>query len=271
MSLRRTLASLAVLLTAALLPTAASTTAATATAGTPSSELPAAQQVPAIATVGPLFHNGLNQPHSCTASVLLSPRHDLILTAAHCVAGSGAGLLFAPGYDRGATPYGVWTVNEAYVDPSWLRNQDPQHDYAILRLARQQLAGRSVGVQDLVGGGNLIALAPEPGRRLTVPAYPAGLNDRPIDCAVRDYDTGGYPSFDCAGYVGGTSGAPWLIRTPSRAVSLVAGVIGGLHQGGCVDYTSYSSAFTLDSYRLWLRASVGAPPDLLPTPGSDGC
>lgn len=266
MSLRRTLAILAVLLTAAALPTAA-----TATAGTPSAELPTAQQVPGIATVGPLFHNGLNQPHSCTASVLLSPGHDLILTAAHCVAGSGTGWRFAPGYDRGSTPYGVWTVSQAYVDPSWLRNQDPQHDYAILRLAHQQLAGRSVGVQDLVGGGNLIALAPEPGRQLTVPAYPAGINDRPIDCSVTDYDTSGYPSFDCAGYLGGTSGAPWLIRTPSRAVSLVAGVIGGLHQGGCVDYTSYSSAFSLDTYRLWLRASVGAAPDVLPVPGSDGC
>jgi V8-like Glu-specific endopeptidase len=265
MSLRRTLAALTVLLTAALLPNVAG-----ATASTPA-ELPVAQQVPGLPTVGPLFGHGLNRPHSCTASVLLSPRHDLILTAAHCVSGTGAGWQFVPGYDRGATPYGVWTVSQAYVDPSWLRNQDPQHDYAVLRLARQQLAGRSVGVQDVVGGGNVIALAPRPGQRLTVPAYPAGIDDRPIDCAVTDYDTGGYPSFDCAGYVGGTSGAPWLIATPSRAVSLVAGVIGGLHQGGCVDYTSYSSAFSPDTYRLWLRASVGAPPDMLPAAGPDGC
>jgi hypothetical protein len=104
-----------------------------------------------------------------------------------------------------------------------------------------------------------------------VPAYPAGINDQPIDCAVRAYNTGGYPSFDCAGYFGGTSGSPWLIATGNSHVSLVAGVIGGLHQGGCVDYTSYSSAFSLDTYRLWLRASLGARPDTVPPAGSDGC
>ena len=46
-------------------------------------------------------------------------------------------MLFAPGYDSGATPYGVWTTTQAYVDPSWLSRQDPQHDYAILRVAQQ--------------------------------------------------------------------------------------------------------------------------------------
>jgi V8-like Glu-specific endopeptidase len=247
-----------------------STLPTTADAATPS-QLPVAVSVPGLPTVGPLFRNGIGQQHVCTASVLQSPRRDLILTAAHCISGTGAGVVFVPGYDTGSAPFGYWVSTAAYVDPSWLARQDPQHDYAILRLARQVRQGRSVGVQDVVGGGNIIALAPLPGQLMMVPAYPAGIRDRPIDCAVTAYLTDGYPSFDCAGYVGGTSGAPWLIRTPSRAVSLVAGVIGGLHQGGCVDYTSYSSAFTLDTYRLWLRASVGAPPDLLPTPGPDGC
>jgi V8-like Glu-specific endopeptidase len=263
MAPRRALTVLAVLLLSLSLAGAAG-------ASTPR-ELPVATHVPAIATVGPLFGNGLGHDHGCTASVLLSPRHDLILTAAHCVSGSGAGMLFAPGYSSGATPYGVWTTTQAYVDPSWISRQDPQHDYAILRLAHQNRGGRQVGVQDVVGGGNLIALAPRPGQQLSVPGYPAGINDQPIDCAVRDYDTGGYPSFDCAGYFGGTSGSPWLIATGNSHLSLVAGVIGGLHQGGCVDYTSYSSAFSLDTYRLWLRASLGAKPDTVPAAGSDGC
>src|SRR5215475_272634 len=37
------------------------------------------------ATVGPLFANGTAVAHGCTASVLDSPGHNLILTAAHCV------------------------------------------------------------------------------------------------------------------------------------------------------------------------------------------
>ncbi|HJQ01013.1 MAG TPA: trypsin-like peptidase domain-containing protein [Jatrophihabitans sp.] len=257
---------LAALLIATLLPM----TAGAAVSQEPMA-LPQAVHVAGLPTVGPLFTQGIDNPHSCTASVLRSPGRDLILTAAHCVSGTGAGLLFAPGYDTGRTPYGVWTSIAAYVDPSWLTNQDPQHDVAILRLARINVQGRSVGVQDVVGGGNLMVGAPPAGRRVMVPAYPAGIDDQPVNCATTSYRTGDYPSLDCAGYPGGTSGAPWLIATADPAVSLVVGVIGGLHQGGCLDYTSYSSAFGLDNYRLWLRAALRLPADRLPIAGSDGC
>ncbi|MDQ2836036.1 MAG: serine protease [Actinomycetota bacterium] len=261
MRVRGMLTVLAVLLLTATIPDAAG-------AVTPANT-PTAESVPGIADVGPLFDNGLTNDHGCTASILQSPQHDLILTAGHCVSGTGAGLLFAPGYDDGHTPYGVWTTTAAYVDPSWIGSQDPQHDYAILRLATQVWHGRTVGVQQVTGGGNVIVPAPRAGKKLTVPAYPAGINDRPIDCAVTVYKTDGYPSFDCAGYFGGTSGAPWLIRVGN--LSLVAGVIGGLHQGGCVDFTSYSSAFSTDTYRLWLRAALRLPADTVPAAGSDGC
>lgn len=241
---------------------------AAAAASTPPG-VPTATSGPGIALVGPLFRQGLASDHSCTASVLVAPRHDLILTAAHCVSGSGAGMLFAPGYDDGATPYGVWTTTAAYVDPSWISSQDPQHDYAILRVATNQVGRRTVGVSDVVGASEFIAPAPRAAAKLTVPAYPAGRNDEPIACTVSVYYTGGFPSFDCSGYVGGTSGSPWLVH--HGRVWLVAGVIGGLHQGGCVDYTSYSSAFGNDTYRLWLRASLNLPPDSVPAAGPDGC
>ena len=243
-------------------------TPAIATAGTPPPTSQAGS-IPGWALVGPLFHEGLDHHHSCTASVLDSPGHDLIITAAHCVSGTGAGIEFAPGYDHGATPYGVWTSTAAYVDPSWIRSQDTQHDYAILRLARQRVHGHLAGVADVTRVSEAIAPAPRRGQRLTVPAYPAGIDDEPIDCAVTAYYTAGYPSFDCGGYVGGTSGSPWLKRVGRHW--LVTGVIGGLHQGGCVDYTSYSSAFGPDTYRLWLRAALGRPADTVPAAGSDGC
>lgn len=253
---------------AVALAAALTLSAAVAEASTPPS-IPTAETVPGTALVGPLFRSGLTNDHSCTASVLNAPGHDLVLTAAHCVSGTGAGILFAPGYDNGATPYGVWTSVAAYVDPSWIRNQDPQHDYAILRLARQNVQGHSVGVADVTKVAESIAPAPRPGQRLTVPAYPAGINDEPINCSVRTYYTDGYPSFDCGGYVGGTSGSPWLTRIGRGW--FVTGVIGGLHQGGCVDYTSYSSSFGLDTYRLWLRAAFHQPADTVPVAGSDGC
>ncbi|HEX2902321.1 MAG TPA: trypsin-like peptidase domain-containing protein [Jatrophihabitans sp.] len=243
------------------------TTAASASNAPPNT--PSAVAAPATALVGPLFSAGLARQHTCTASVLDSPGHDLILTAAHCVSGNGTGILFAPGYDRGATPYGVWTSVAAYVDPSWISDQDPQHDVAILRLARRQVPGGSVGVADVTRVAEAIAPAPRPGEQLSVPSYPAGIEDQPISCNVSAYYFGKYPSFNCAGYVGGTSGAPWLARIGHSWV--VTGVIGGLHQGGCVDYTSYSSAFGLDTYRLWLRAAFHQPADTVPVAGPDGC
>src|SRR5581483_10874289 len=57
----------------------------------------------------------LGLPHICTGSVVHSPAHDLVLTAAHCVAGPGLGYDFAPGYHDGIAPFGVWSVRHAYV------------------------------------------------------------------------------------------------------------------------------------------------------------
>jgi V8-like Glu-specific endopeptidase len=225
---------------------------------------PTASSFSGIPTVGPIFRNGLSGRHGCTASVIQSTHHDLVLTAAHCVSGSAVGWKIVPGYDKGRTPYGVWTVVAAYVPVKWSQRRDPQHDYAILRTARQRRHGRSVGIQD-VTGANALQTAPHAGRYITDVAYNAGSNDDPIRCSVRVYYTSGHPSFNCHGYVGGSSGSPWLRQ------HTVVGVIGGLHQGGCYEYTSYSSRFTSDVYRLRWRAEHQRSGDNVPAAGSDGC
>ena len=221
-------------------------------------------------TVGPLFRNGLDHSHGCTASVVASPRHNLIITAAHCVSGTAAGWLFAPGYNQGSTPYGVWTVTHAYVDPRWMAHQDPQDDVAILELAPQLQGGRNVGIED-VTGGNIVGSAPWPGEVIDDVAYNAGIDDQPIQCGVPVYYTNGFPSFNCHGYVGGSSGSPWLVHPRHSRLTFVVGVIGGLHQGGCYEYTSYSSRFTAAVSVLLLRASTERQPDTVPPAGSDGC
>ena len=70
--------------------------------------------------VGALFTTSAGKlgRHFCTASVVNSPDGDLVITAAHCVSGT-SGIVFVPGYDRGATPYGMWTVSKIYADQSW--------------------------------------------------------------------------------------------------------------------------------------------------------
>jgi V8-like Glu-specific endopeptidase len=197
-----------------------------------------------------------------------------VLTAAHCVTGSGSGIQFVPGYSGGSMPFGVWTSARVYADPSWIAHQDPAHDMAILKMQPQERNGRRVGVEDVVGA-NLLGLAPPAGTQVGVPAYPTGIDDEPVSCLSAVYRTGGYPAFDCPGYPGGTSGAPFLQSLePSDGRQYdhrVVGVIGGLYQGGCSADTSYSAPFLPDVYQVWLRATWGSTPDVLPPPHSSGC
>ncbi|MET3807339.1 V8-like Glu-specific endopeptidase [Nakamurella sp. UYEF19] len=233
-------------------------------------DYPTATSVGSVPTVGPLFYGGLADGHGCSASVIASPSRDLVLTAAHCISGTGAGVLFAPGYLNDQTPYGVWTVISAYVDTAWKTGGDTQHDFAILRVAPQMRGGHETYLQS-VTGANVLGFTPRPGTTVTIPAYPAGVDDAPISCTNQSYLLTGYTAFNCHGYFGGTSGSPFLVATGNPRVKAVVGLIGGLHQGGCEDYTSYSSAFGIDIVKLWVRATLRGKPDVVPLAGSDGC
>ncbi|MDQ2795941.1 MAG: trypsin-like serine protease [Actinomycetota bacterium] len=226
-----------------------------------------AAPIPSARTVGPLFAPSvlglgptLGLPHYCSASVVHSRGHDLVLTAAHCVYGAGPGIEFAPGYHDGTSPEGVWTVTAAYLDPGWRSSRDPQHDFAILRVA----AHGAVHVEDVTGGSHL-AVAPAPGTPVTVEGYVAGSGGRPLVCTGTVRYTIGFPTFHCDGYAAGVSGGPWL------SGHRVVGLIGGLHQGGCNPDTSYSPAFGPDIAALLTRADANGPGDLAPLPVSDGC
>ena len=121
-----------------------------------------------------------------------------------------------------------------------------------------------------VTGANRVGTAPARGDRIVDIAYNAGTGDQPVRCATAAYVTHGFPTFNCHGYVGGSSGSPWLTPGPGRHRQVV-GLIGGLHQGGCYEYTSYSPSFAADVARLVARASAGTHPDTAPEPGGDGC
>jgi hypothetical protein len=222
--------------------------------------------------VGALFAGSSDQGlHFCTASVVHSPHGDVIATAAHCLGGTGVGLLFVPGYHDGMAPYGMWSVTAAYVDPRWSSDHDPMTDYAFLTVAAQTRGGRRVALEQVVGSDQLAVGQPFT-TPVTVVAYPGRVGGRAIMCSTITYAHQGYAGFDCGGFVGGTSGSPWLMdyRSGTRRGRLY-GVIGGLNQGGCTPDTSYSVHFDADTARLLARAEDGPPGDDVPAAGSDGC
>lgn len=231
--------------------------------------VPAASPSAGPPTVGALFASPTTSIHTCSASVVTSPGGDLVATAAHCVQGTGAGMVFAPGYDRGREPYGGWDVVAAYAPVAWVRRQDPRDDVALLVVAPRQVDGVPTSLQSVTGSETLGG-RPRSGQRVTVDAYVAGDGDAPVICTARVYDVGVYPAFDCPGYAGGTSGGPWLL-TRRDGVTVLSGVIGGLHRGGCLPGTSYSPPFGPVVRDLYDAAVRHAPPSVLPRAGPAGC
>jgi Trypsin-like peptidase domain len=229
--------------------------------------IPTSSATAGMPELGPLFANG-SRTHDCTASVVDSSHGDVLLTAAHCVSGSGAGMVFAPGFHNGISPFGRWTVTAVHLAPDWLKSQDPHEDFAFLTVAPQRIDGRLREIEQVTGAFQLGG-QPRSGEAITVLGYPAGSDNDAITCRTTVSFTGAFPSFNCSGFVAGTSRGPWLIHTVHGA--RIVGVIGGMNQGGCVDSTSYSSPLTQAARSVYARASDHATPDVAPTPGSDGC
>ncbi len=230
--------------------------------------IPASSTSSGVAEIGPLYASARATRHGCTASVVHSAHGDTLITAAHCVTGSGAGMVFAPGQRGARAPFGRWTVTAVHLASRWTSRQDPDDDVAFLTVASQTIHGARTEIESVTGAFTLGA-TPSRGVRVAVTGYPAGTADNPITCSTTTYLTRSFPSFDCRGYVGGTSGSPWLSTT--RSGTEIVGVIGGLNQGGCYDYTSYSSPLARDADDSYERASRHAPADVAPQPGGDGC
>ena len=230
------------------------------------SEEPLAVSVRALPSVAAVFGGGgLAHSHECTASVVSSVSRDLLVTAAHCVTGTGRGIEVAPGYSNGRTPYGVWGVTAVFVGPHWQTQQDPADDVAILRVRTTRIGGTTRRLQD-VTGANVITTTPASGSSVTVEGFNAGSSDEALQCTTGLTFTGTNPTFSCGGYAFGSSGSPWL-STSKAGITSVFGVIGGLDQGGCLDSTSYSPPFGSQVKALLARADqAGTTGDTAPAP-----
>lgn len=265
------LAALPACASASTYPTTSGPTAAPHTTRSAKAAAPAAQKFGGTPTVGALFPSAALPLHVCSASVVLSANKSVILTAAHCVQGGhDAGYVFAPGYHDGKAPYGFWKVKAAYGAPGWVKHTKSRDDFAFLVVAPRMIHGKATRLQT-VTGANLLAGKPTKGTTVSVPGYPLGVAGGPIHCRAKVFYRGVFPGFHCGGYVDGTSGSPWLERAKHGGHRRVAGLIGGLHQGGCQASTSYSPPFGAAAARALSRAGHNKPSDSFPTPPGDGC
>ncbi|MFG2817998.1 trypsin-like serine peptidase [Kitasatospora sp. NPDC048365] len=196
--------------------------------------------------VGALFDGSVGPGHHfCSASVLDSPGHDLILTAAHCVS-STDGLRFVPGYRDGKAPYGSWKVTAIWTSDGWQNGEDPDEDFAILRVDPN--GGREI--EDAVGG-NPLGLDASRTAQVRLYGYPA-KTERPLVCTNATTRQATFQrAIACPGFPGGTSGGPWIEATSGRVI----GVIGGYQQGGDTDDISYSAYFDHTVGDLYARAT----------------
>ncbi len=220
---------------------------------TPSAHAPV---VPAP-RVGALFDHSPSGNHFCTASVVDSPGHDLLITAAHCINGGKGGgynqdVVFIPGYHDGAAPSGVWTPSKLIVDPRWAASSDPDFDVGFVVL--QPSGGKNI--EDVLGA-NQIEFNAGFANLVRVTGYPSST-DAPVTCRNQTSEqSASQLRFACGGFFGGTSGSPWVTDfDPRTRTGHIVGVIGGYQSGGDTDSISYSVYLNGGIRGLYKRAEA---------------
>lgn len=161
--------------------------------------------------------------YSCSATVVKSGSDSTILTAGHCLydqrVGYAKAVAFAPAYDRGNTPFGVYSGKLGGASRQWVRKGNPHFDYAAIRL---RSAGR--GKVGRVVGEVPIAVNRPRNQTFTALGYPANLGNGKVmwrcDSQFAGADNkGGLPG-PAANGIGcnmgsGSSGGGWMIRDAS--------------------------------------------------------
>lgn len=204
----------------------------------------------------------------CTASVVDSPKGNVIATAAHCLQDPGGDpaykpgeLEFAPGFTgkgKGTYPYGRFKVRALRLDRRWTDDADDADaaDYAFLTLD-PDAKGRPV--QKVVGAATP-DWSSKPERRVTVVGYPNpehNPGNSPIACTTETREDEDLPMtlvMECAGFWEGTSGSPWLAdyrdaRHQGRLIAVLS--------GGDTDSESTAALFDGRARALYEKAAGG--------------
>jgi hypothetical protein len=174
----------------------------------------------------------------CTASVVPSPRGNVIVTAAHCLGPTlGSPVTFAPAYRDRRAPLGTWRVTGQAFAPGWLPRRDVNLDFAFLTV-RGDVQARA-GAEAIGYSSPVPALVRVEGYSqaglLTVCSRRPGVVTEAGQTQL---------TFGCPGYADASSGGPFLTGIDRRTgLGTIVGLIGGYHQGGTSPSLSYSSPF----------------------------
>jgi hypothetical protein len=179
-----------------------------------------------------------------------SAHQDLIVTAAHCVYGSGyaTNIEFVPGYHDGRRPYGIWLVQAVVVARAWRQRHDPDLDFAFLTVVDPAHPARRI---QRVTGGLWLGIGRGYAHWMRLIGYNDAIDD-PVKCESRSHQFRvGQMVFFCRGFRAGTSGGPWVLGFTSRGTGTLFGVIGGYQEGGRYDWASYSPVFGATALALY--------------------
>ena len=199
------------------------------------------------AAIGKLFSNA----GYCSASVISG--NNIIVTAAHCCWDRAkknwiGGWSFAPAYNNGNAPYGVFNWAQARVLNSWINNGDIASDVCLIALQNDSadhgvtyytgwlgrswnygsaLSMHSLGYPGNIGGGNTLQLCASESFGPSSSCGGTGVLNTGCSMTygssggpwIRDYRTGnhvdsvvhGYDSTSCTGTFGKTFNGPRFI------------------------------------------------------------
>jgi hypothetical protein len=176
--------------------------------------------------IGKVFFTQGGQDYVCSGNAVSSGNESTVATAGHCVNEDGSwatNWTFAPGYDNGETPYGLWTASDLYSTQQWISGEDMNYDAAFAVVTPES---GSATLTDTVGG-SAVAFNAQRGQQYTSYGYPAAApfdgeslencQGTAFDDTLGDTDDQG---IDCD-MTGGSSGGPWFLGGASGAQNSV--------------------------------------------------
>lgn len=205
--------------------------------------------------IGVIAGNDTGSGHYCSASVVDSPHHDVVLTAAHCVWNtdpSKTPVWFLPGFHNGSADgtYGRWRAVKIIVPEKYKQwrashpappgqDRTNPYDFAFLVV--------SGDVQGRTGALSPLADVNAHNTPTTVAGYNHTEGNLSYCRSTADgwkYEGNWYLKVPCpsVSLSGGTSGGPFIETGTNRVI----GVMGGYQEGGPTPYVEYSSLFQGD-------------------------